>query len=121
MAKPVVVIVGRTNVGKSTLFNRMTESHTAIVEDTPGVTRDRNYLDAEWEGKSFFVVDTGGFYAGPADDIVKQVTEQALFAVEEGDVIVQMLAAGESPSTENATLLRTGTVLWAVNKIDGPT
>ena len=126
MAKPVVVIVGRTNVGKSTLFNRMTESQNAIVEDVPGVTRDRNYLDAEWEGKNFFVVDTGGFYVGPADDIVKQVTEQALFAVEEGDVIVQMLDGKEglTPSDrELATRLRTSgkTVLWAVNKIHAPT
>jgi GTPase len=126
MAKPVVVIVGRANVGKSTLFNRMTESHTAIVEDIPGVTRDRNYLDAEWEGKSFFVVDTGGFFADPSDDIVRQVKEQALFAVEEGDVIIQLLDGkdGLTPSDmELARLLRTSgkKVLWAVNKIDGPT
>ena len=62
----------------------MTGSHTAIVEDVPGVTRDRNYLDAEWEGKNFFVVDTGGFYAGPSDDIVKQVTEQACLRLKKG-------------------------------------
>ena len=69
MAKPIVVIIGRPNVGKSTLFNRMTKTHAAIVEDSPGVTRDRNYLEAEWEDKSFLVVDTGGFYPEPPDDI----------------------------------------------------
>ncbi|MEW6068575.1 MAG: ribosome biogenesis GTPase Der [Nitrospirota bacterium] len=126
MAKPAVVIVGRPNVGKSTLFNRMTLSHTAIVEDIPGVTRDRNYLDAEWEGKKFTVVDTGGFYPEPADDIFQQIKEQALFAVDEADVIIHLLDGkdGLTPSDmELAKLLRVSgkKVLWAVNKIDGPT
>ncbi len=125
MAKPVVVIVGRTNVGKSTLFNRMTGSHTAIVENIPGVTRDRNYLDAEWEGKTFNVVDTGGFYPEPADDIFTQVKEQALFAIEEGDVIIHLLDGkdGLTPSDmELARILRASgkKILWAVNKIDAP-
>jgi len=123
MAKPIVVIVGRSNVGKSTLFNRMTHSQTAIVEDIPGVTRDRNYLDAEYEGKYFVVVDTGGFYSEPVDDIFSQVKEQALFAIGEGDVIIHLLDGkdGLTPSdTELAGLLRASgkKVLWAVNKID---
>jgi GTP-binding protein len=126
MAKPVVVIVGRPNVGKSTLFNRMTRSHAAIVEDIPGVTRDRNYLDAEWEGKNFIVVDTGGFYPEPPEEIFLQIKEHALFAIEEGDVIIHLLDGknGLTPSDmELARLLRTSgkRVLWAVNKIDGPT
>ena len=126
MAKPIVVIVGRPNVGKSTLFNRMTGSHSAIVEDVPGVTRDRNYLDAEWEDKHFIVVDTGGFYPEPAEDIFHQIKEQALFAIEEGDVIVHLLDGkdGLTPSDrEIALMLRESgkKVLWAVNKIDGPT
>lgn len=125
MAKPIVVIIGRPNVGKSTLFNRMTGSHTAIVEDIPGITRDRNYLDAEWEGKNFAVVDTGGFYPEPADDIFIQVKEQALFAIEEGDVIIHLLDGkdGLTPSDmELARVLRASgkKVLWAVNKIDAP-
>jgi GTP-binding protein len=126
MAKPIVVIVGRPNVGKSTLFNRMTRSHAAIVENVPGVTRDRNYLDAEWEDKIFIVVDTGGFYPEPPEDIFLQIKEHAIFAIEEGDVIVHLLDGkdGLTPSDmELARLLRASgkKVLWAVNKIDGPT
>jgi len=126
MAKPIVVIVGRPNVGKSTLFNRMSRTHAAIVEDIPGVTRDRNYLDAEWEGKNFTVVDTGGFYPEPPEDIYLQIKEHAIFAIEEGDVIIHLLDGkdGLTPSDmELARLLRASgkKVLWAVNKIDGPT
>jgi GTP-binding protein len=123
MAKPIVVIVGRSNVGKSTLFNRMTHSHTAIVEDIPGVTRDRNYLDAEYEGKYFVVVDTGGFYSEPVDDIFSQVKEQALFAIEEGDVIIHLLDGKDGLTASDMELVRLlrasgKKVLWAVNKID---
>lgn len=123
MAKPVVVIVGRPNVGKSTLFNRMTKTQSAIVEDIPGVTRDRNYLDAEWEGKSFIVVDTGGFYTDPPEDIFKQAKEQAIFAVEEADIIIHLLDGkdGLTPADmELSRLLRTSgrNIIWAVNKID---
>ncbi len=126
MAKPVVVIVGRPNVGKSTLFNRMTRSQTAIVEAVPGVTRDANYLDAEWEDKKFIVVDTGGFYPEPSDDIFLQVREQAMFAIEEGDIVIHLLDGkdGLTPSDMEITrLLRASgkKVIWAVNKIDGPT
>ncbi len=125
MAKPLVVIVGRPNVGKSTLFNRMTGTHSAIVEDIPGVTRDRNYLDAKWGDKSFMVVDTGGFYPEPPEDIFVQAKEQALFAVEEGDVIIHLLDGkdGLMPADmELARLLRASgkKILWAVNKVDAP-
>ncbi len=126
MAKPVVVIVGRPNVGKSTLFNRITRSHAAIVEDLPGVTRDRNYLDAELQGKHFMVVDTGGFYPDPPENIFVQAKEQALFAVEEGDIIIHLLDGkdGLAPADEElARLLRASgkKVMWAVNKVDAPT
>lgn len=125
MPKPIVAIVGRPNVGKSTLFNRITGSQIAIVEDIPGVTRDRNYRDAEWEGKGFIVVDTGGFYIEPPEDIFLHIREQAIFAIEEADIIIHLLdgKAGLTPSDlELARLLRTSgkKVLWAVNKIDVP-
>jgi GTP-binding protein len=125
MAKPVIVIVGRPNVGKSTLFNRVTRSHSAIVEDIPGVTRDRNYLDASWDERAFMVVDTGGFYPDPPEDIFAQAKEQAIFAIEEGDIIIHLLDGKEGltpADMELARLLRASgkKILWAVNKIDAP-
>lgn len=125
MVKPVMVIVGRPNVGKSTLFNRIVGSQAAIVEDIPGVTRDRNYMDAEWEGKSFVAVDTGGFYARPSEDIFAQMREQALFAIEEADLIIHLLDGkeGVNPYDKDlADLLRASgkKVMWVVNKIDAP-
>src|SRR5271169_5904054 len=123
MTKPMIVIVGRPNVGKSTLFNKMTGTHSAIVEDIPGVTRDRNYLDARIEDKTFMVVDTGGFYPEPPEDIFVQAKEQALFAIEEGDIIIHLLDGqdGLTPADmELARLIRASgkQILWAVNKID---
>lgn len=125
MAKPFVVIVGRTNVGKSTLFNRMAGSPAAIVENQPNVTRDRNYMETEWEGKAFIVVDTGGFYAAPSDDIFLQMKEQALFAIEEADVIIHLLDGKTGLMPADAELAKTirasgKKALWVVNKIDVP-
>ncbi len=126
MPSPLVAIIGRPNVGKSTLFNRITGSESAIVEDIPGVTRDRNYGDAEWEGRSFVIVDTGGFYPEPSEDIFQQVKEQASFAVEEADVIIHLMDGKEGLNPhdrELSKILRASgkKVLWAVNKIDAPT
>jgi GTP-binding protein len=126
MAKPALVIVGRPNVGKSTLFNRIVGSAHAIVQDVPGVTRDRNYMDAEWDGKSFVAVDTGGFYPEKDDNIFAQIKEQALFAIDEGDVVIHLLDGKEglNPHDQDlAGLLRMSgkKVLWAVNKIDAST
>jgi GTP-binding protein len=125
MPKPVVVIVGRPNAGKSTLFNRMARLRRAIVDDTAGVTRDRNYTDAEWEGREFRVVDTGGFYPEPPGDIEAQAKEQAMFAVDEASLIVHLLDGKEGINpldNEIYGILRASgkKVLSAVNKVDGP-
>jgi GTP-binding protein len=133
--KPIIAIVGRANVGKSTLFNRMVRmgadrtKSTAITESIPGVTRDRNYAESEWDEKRFIVIDTGGFYAEemPHEDkeILRQVREQAMFAVEEADLIIHLLDAKEglNPSDmELANILRESgkKILWVANKIDTP-
>ncbi|TAL27521.1 MAG: ribosome biogenesis GTPase Der [Nitrospirae bacterium] len=123
MSKPFVVIVGRANVGKSTLFNRMVGSPAAIVEDLPNVTRDRNYQEAEWEGKAFIAVDTGGFYPEPSDDMFTRMREQALFAMEEADLIIHLLDGKDGLTPADMELARTlrasgKKILWVVNKID---
>jgi GTP-binding protein len=126
MPKPVLVIVGRPNVGKSTLFNRIVGSQAAIVEDIPGVTRDRNYMDAVWEDRAFVAVDTGGFYPRHDDNIFAQIKEQALFAIDEADLIIHLLDGKEGLNPydiELADILRASgkKVFWVVNKIDAPT
>jgi len=120
---PVVAIVGRPNVGKSTLFNRIVGGRPAIVEDEAGTTRDRLYGDAEWNGRRFVVVDTGGLERDPDDPIEVKVQEQARLAIAEADVIVLVVdaAAGLTPAdVEAATLLRRAKapVIVAVNKAD---
>lgn len=88
MSKPVVAIVGRPNVGKSTLFNKLIGQRLSIVDDTPGVTRDRIYGDAEWSGRKFSIVDTGGIEPSAGDVILSQMREQAQLAIDAADVIV---------------------------------
>ena len=90
MAKPVIAIVGRPNVGKSTLFNKLIGERRAIVEDTPGITRDRIYGETEWRGKSMIVIDTGGIEPKTDDLILKKMREQAQIAIDTADVIVFM-------------------------------
>src|SRR5712675_1886297 len=85
---PVVVIVGRPNVGKSTLFNRLVRKRVAVVEDTPGITRDRLYAETEWNGRRFQVVDTGGIVFQETDPLAEQIRIQANIALEEADVVV---------------------------------
>src|SRR5205085_3571132 len=86
-----VAIVGRPNVGKSTFFNRMLEQRKAIVDDISGVTRDRQYGVAEWSGKSFNVVDTGGFVPQSEDVFEKEIKKQVLIAIEEADALIFMV------------------------------
>ena len=123
--KPVVAIVGRPNVGKSTLFNRIVGRKKAIVEDQPGVTRDRNYTDIEWGDKSFSLIDTGGFEPISQERIFIQMREQCQLAIEEADLILFLMDGkdGLTPSDkEIASILRREAkpVLYVVNKIDGP-
>src|SRR3954471_11133181 len=120
---PVVAIVGRPNVGKSTLFNRILGSRTAIVEDRARTTRDRLYGEAEWNGRRFVAVDTGGLEVAPGDVIEEKVQEQARVAIAEADVIVFVVdaATGLTPADlEAARILRRATapVIVAVNKAD---
>ena len=120
---PVVAVVGRPNVGKSTLFNRVVGHRAAIVEDRARTTRDRIYGDAEWNGRRFIAVDTGGLEIRPGDSIEEKVQEQARLAIGEADVIVLVVDSitGLTPADiEAADLLRTARapVLVAANKAD---
>ncbi len=124
-ALPLVAIVGRPNVGKSTLFNRMVGRRAAIVEDVPGVTRDRHYGEAEVLGERFFVVDTGGFEPEAEDGMLKAMRRQAEVAVEEADVVIALFDGREGllPADREIVRLleRSGKpVHYGVNKIDGP-
>lgn len=122
MGLPVVAIVGRPNVGKSTIFNRIAGERISIVEDTPGVTRDRIYSRGEWLGHEFSMIDTGGIEVGN-QPFVKQITAQAEIAMEESDVIVFMVNGKEgiTSADENIAkiLYRTNKpIVLAVNKVD---
>lgn len=123
--KPLVAIVGRPNVGKSTLFNKISGKRIAIVEDTPGVTRDRIYTDAEWLSHSFILVDTGGIEPENDDIIASQMRRQAELAIETADVIIFVVDAREgltSADEEVAHMLRRSKkpIVLAVNKVDAP-
>ncbi|MBQ7490616.1 MAG: ribosome biogenesis GTPase Der [Bacteroidales bacterium] len=121
----ILSLVGRPNVGKSTLFNRLTQTREAIVDSTAGVTRDRNYGKSEWNGFDFSVIDTGGYVVGSDDIFETEIRKQAALAIEESDVIVFMVDGREGLTpldTEIANLLRRSKKPFylAVNKIDSP-
>lgn len=125
MAKPIVAIVGRPNVGKSTLFNKIAGKRISIVEDKPGVTRDRIYTEVEWLGKSFTLVDTGGIEPYSEDIILKQMKRQAEVAIETAQVIVFLVDGQEGVTAsdeEVANMLRRANkkIILACNKIDAP-
>jgi len=122
--KPIVAIIGRPNVGKSTFFNRVTGTRKALVDNFPGVTRDRHYGDATWDGIGFTLVDTGGFPDQDKDDFAHKIRFQIIQAIEDADVIILLLDGkhGISPFDEDIVkILRelTKPVFYAVNKIDG--
>jgi GTP-binding protein len=121
--RPLIALVGRPNVGKSTLFNRMAGRRVAIVEDVPGVTRDRNYADFEWDNRAWSVVDTGGFEPESRDRLIQQVKQQAQLAVDEASAVVLVVDGREGLTNVDRAvadlLRRSGKPLFvAVNKID---
>lgn len=120
----LIAIVGRPNVGKSTLFNRISRRRHALVDDFPGVTRDRNYAQVTWEGKTFTLVDTGGFISGEGSILEEETKKQILLALDEADVILFLMDAktGLHPQDiELANMLRRRNqpVFYVANKIDG--
>jgi len=122
---PVVAIVGRPNVGKSTLFNRILGQRKALVEDFPGVTRDRNYAQVTRFDFPFMLIDTGGFEPVSEERLLIQMREQSQLAIEEADLILLIMDGqqGLTPSDQEVVeLLRrvNKSVLYVVNKIDGP-
>jgi len=123
MDKPIVAIVGRPNVGKSTLFNRIVGQRLAIVEDVPGITRDRLYSEAEWRGRQFVVTDTGGILFNETDPLTVQVSQQAQLAMDEADVILFVVDATNGVTATDETLadeLRKTNipVILIANKVD---
>jgi len=123
VSRPLVALVGRPNVGKSTLFNRIAGRRIAIVEDVPGVTRDRNYADVDWDGRIFSVVDTGGFEPESRDAMMQLVRRQAQLAVDEAAAVVLVVDGREGLTNVDEAvadlLRRSGKPLFvAVNKVD---
>ena len=123
MSKPIIAIVGRPNVGKSMLFNKLVGKRLSIVEDTPGVTRDRIYGEAEWNGRKFTVVDTGGIEPSTDNMILAFMREQAQIAIDNATVIVFVtdIKTGMTASDQEVAymLQRSGKpIVLAVNKMD---
>ena len=124
MANPTIAIVGRPNVGKSTIFNRIAGERISIVEDTPGVTRDRIYTTGEWLGREFSIIDTGGIDLGD-EPVMDQIKHQAEIAIDEADVII-FVASGREGITDADELVAkilyrsNKPVILAVNKVDNP-
>ena len=125
MPRPLLAILGRPNVGKSTLFNRIAGRRLALVQDQPGVTRDRHYADAEWQGRPLALVDTGGFVPEQESGLAAQVRAQAQLAAAEADVLLLVVDGRSGPTAADQTLSRalrkTGKpLLLVVNKLDAP-
>ena len=124
MAKPVVAIVGRPNVGKSTIFNRIVGERISIVEDIPGITRDRIYSSAEWLAHDFNIIDTGGIEIGD-EPFLEQIRQQAEIAIDEADVIIFMTNGREGVTSADEQVAKilfrsSKPIVLAVNKVDNP-
>lgn len=122
--KPVVAILGRPNVGKSTLFNRITKSRDALVDDMPGVTRDRHYGNALWNDVEFSVIDTGGFLESDEDRFANEIRFQVQEAIDDADIVVLVLDGKNGASPFDSDLIEilrnvNAPVFYIVNKIDG--
>lgn len=121
--KPIIAIVGRPNVGKSTLFNAIARHRKAITDDMPGVTRDRNYINAEWNGRAFILVDTGGFEITADSTLVRLIREQTQMAIEEADAIIFLMDGREGlqpPDVDIARMLQKTSkpVFYTINKVE---
>ncbi len=124
-ARPVVVILGRPNVGKSTLVNRIVRNKSAVVDEQAGVTRDRREFDAEWNGREFIVVDTGGWEHRPGEQLIADIREQAEIAVKGADAVIFMTDATTAITDDDlgvARVLQRSEIpfVFAANKVDGP-
>lgn len=124
MANPTIAIVGRPNVGKSTIFNRIAGERISIVEDTPGVTRDRIYATGEWLGREFSIIDTGGIDLGD-EPFMEQIRHQAEIAIDEADVIIFIASAREGVTDADELVAKilyksNKPVILAINKVDNP-
>ena len=123
VALPIVAVVGRPNVGKSTLFNKLIGKRLSIVENTPGVTRDRIYAKCEWRDRAFMIVDTGGIEPTTEDVILKQMREQAQLAIEQADVIILVTdvrcgVTADDSAVANMLQKSGKPIILAVNKCD---
>ena len=123
MSKPIVAVVGRPNVGKSTLFNKLCGQRLAIVEDTPGITRDRIFANCEWSGHEFMLVDTGGIEPKATEGILAHMREQAEIAIDTADCIIMVVDVRDgltAADEEVAHMLRRShkPIILAVNKCD---
>ena len=123
MSKPIVAIVGRPNVGKSTLFNKLAGQRIAIVDDTPGVTRDRIYTEVDWNGRTLLITDTGGIEPKTDNEILRHMRRQAEIAIEMADVIVFMVDKNAGLTADDIQIGRflqksKKPVVVAVNKVD---
>ena len=122
MSKPIVAVVGRPNVGKSTLFNKLCGQRLAIVEDTPGITRDRIFANCEWSGHEFMLVDTGGIEPKATEGILAHMREQAEIAIDTADCIIMVVDVRDgltAADEEVAHMLRRShkPIILAVNKL----